>query len=48
MDILALDWFNENPVSSELRIYFVDKLLPTLVLGLEKVCNLFSGFLGVS
>lgn len=37
MDLLALDWFNENPVTSELRLYLVDRLLPTLVLGIEKV-----------
>ncbi|CAK8684544.1 EF-hand calcium-binding domain-containing protein 5-like isoform X3 [Clavelina lepadiformis] len=37
MDLLAFDWFNENALTSELRVYLIDKLLPTLILGMEKV-----------
>uniref|UniRef100_H2Y3N1 EF-hand domain-containing protein n=1 Tax=Ciona intestinalis TaxID=7719 RepID=H2Y3N1_CIOIN len=37
MDMLAQEWFSENAVTSEMRVYLIDKLLPTLVLGVEKV-----------
>jgi len=37
LDILAKDWFSENVMSSELRVYLIENLLPTLVLGMEKV-----------
>nr|CAB3241204.1 EF-hand calcium-binding domain-containing protein 5-like [Phallusia mammillata] len=37
LDLLARDWFNDNAVSSELRVYLIEKLLPTLVLGMEKL-----------
>ena len=37
MDILAAEWLDSVDAPSDLRIYLVDKLLPTLVMGLEKV-----------
>lgn len=33
IDILAHEWLRESPTSTETRLYMVDKLLPTLILG---------------
>lgn len=37
LDILAKDWFSSEDESVETRAYLVDKIMPTLVLGLEKL-----------
>jgi len=47
MDLLALDWFSENTINLDLRLYLIDKLLPTLVLGMEKVSR-YNSILSVS
>lgn len=39
MDMLAKEWLNLEEVGLESRYYLVDKLLPTLVIGLEKLLN---------
>lgn len=37
LELLAREWLNEQNSSAETRAYLVDKLLPTLVVGLEKL-----------
>ncbi|XP_072909087.1 EF-hand calcium-binding domain-containing protein 5-like [Hemitrygon akajei] len=37
MDLLAKEWFSENTVTVQTRIYLLEKLLPTLILGLENL-----------
>ena len=37
MDVLASEWLDTTPANIETRRYLVEKLLPTLVLGLEKL-----------
>ncbi|XP_033099536.1 EF-hand calcium-binding domain-containing protein 5-like isoform X2 [Anneissia japonica] len=37
IDVLALEWMNRNEVTVETRAYLLDKLLPTLILGVEKL-----------
>ncbi|XP_067823984.1 EF-hand calcium-binding domain-containing protein 5-like [Heptranchias perlo] len=37
MDLLTKEWFNENKMTVQTRIYILEKLLPTLILGLEKL-----------
>ncbi|XP_051891912.1 EF-hand calcium-binding domain-containing protein 5-like [Pristis pectinata] len=37
MDLLAKEWFNENKVTVQTHIYLLEKLLPTLILGLESL-----------
>uniref|UniRef100_H3B4N1 EF-hand calcium binding domain 5 n=1 Tax=Latimeria chalumnae TaxID=7897 RepID=H3B4N1_LATCH len=37
VDLLANEWFNENKLTVEARIYLLDKLLPTLIPGMEKL-----------
>ena len=37
LDLLAREWLNEQRASAEMRYYLVEKLLPTLVLALEKL-----------
>jgi hypothetical protein len=39
LDMLAREWLNQQEVELEARCYLVDKLLPTLVIGLEKLLN---------
>lgn len=39
LDILAKEWLNQQEVGLEVRCYLVEKLLPTLVMGLEKLLN---------
>lgn len=39
LDILAEEWLNQQEVGMEARCYLVEKLLPTLVMGLEKLLN---------
>ncbi|KAK3085117.1 hypothetical protein FSP39_024683 [Pinctada imbricata] len=37
IEVLAKDWLNENEATLEVRAYLVDKVLPTLILGVEKL-----------
>lgn len=37
LDMLAKEWLNQREVGMEARCYLVEKLLPTLVMGLEKL-----------
>ncbi|RDD36479.1 EF-hand calcium-binding domain-containing protein 5, partial [Trichoplax sp. H2] len=37
MDILARDWLNDIGATADIRAYLVEKLLPTLILGIEKL-----------
>ena len=37
MDVLARDWLNDNEITYEVRVYLVENLLPTLILGTEKL-----------
>lgn len=37
IDVLALEWLNNNEVTIDARAYLLDKLLPTLILGIEKL-----------
>lgn len=39
MELLARDWLNESGASIETRAYMVDKVMPTLILGVEKLLN---------
>ena len=39
LELLAREWLNEQNASNETRCYMVEKLLPTLVIGLEKLLN---------
>ncbi|XP_048764274.1 EF-hand calcium-binding domain-containing protein 5-like isoform X2 [Ostrea edulis] len=39
IEILARDWLNENEATLEVRTYMVDKVLPTLILGVEKLLS---------
>ncbi|CAH1233917.1 EFCAB5 [Branchiostoma lanceolatum] len=37
IDVLTRDWLNDDKVTIDVRCYMVDKLLPTLILGVEKL-----------
>ncbi|XP_032901428.1 EF-hand calcium-binding domain-containing protein 5 [Amblyraja radiata] len=37
MDLLTKEWFDENKTTVQTRIYLLEKLLPTLILGLENL-----------
>ncbi|XP_071945238.1 EF-hand calcium-binding domain-containing protein 5-like isoform X2 [Antedon mediterranea] len=37
IDVLALEWMNTHEVTVETRAFLLDKLLPTLILGVEKL-----------
>ena len=37
IDLLALEWMNDNKVTVDARVYLLEKLLPTLILGVEKL-----------
>lgn len=37
MDVLAREWFSNDKKSAEIRVYLIENLMPTLILGLEKV-----------
>ncbi|XP_071848550.1 EF-hand calcium-binding domain-containing protein 5-like isoform X3 [Apostichopus japonicus] len=37
VDTLALEWLNTNEVTVDARAYLLEKLLPTLILGIEKL-----------
>ncbi|XP_072034980.1 EF-hand calcium-binding domain-containing protein 5-like isoform X2 [Amphiura filiformis] len=37
IDVLALEWMNDNKVTVDARAYLLEKLLPTLILGVEKL-----------
>lgn len=39
LDVLARDWLNDNEISSDVRVYLVENLMPTLILGVEKLLN---------
>ncbi len=39
LDLLAREWLNEQRATADTRAFLVDNLLPTLVLGLEKLLN---------
>ena len=39
LELLAREWLNEQRASIENRAYLVDKVLPTLVIGIEKLLN---------
>ncbi len=37
IDVLALEWMNDNKVTVDARAYLLEKLLPTLIMGVEKL-----------
>lgn len=37
IDVLANEWMNDNNVTADVRMYLVEKLLPSLILGVEKL-----------
>ncbi|XP_063964720.1 EF-hand calcium-binding domain-containing protein 5-like isoform X7 [Lytechinus pictus] len=37
IDTLAVEWLNKNELTVDARAYLLDKLLPTLILGIEKL-----------
>lgn len=37
LDLLAKEWLDNNALTVDVRIYLVEKLLPTLILGIEKL-----------
>ena len=37
MDILASEWLGDSPRSADTRLYLVERVLPTLVVGLESL-----------
>ena len=37
IDTLAVEWLNKNELTVDARAYLVEKLLPTLILGIEKL-----------
>lgn len=39
LDVLARDWLNDNDLTSDVRVYLVENLMPTLILGVEKLLN---------
>lgn len=39
LDLLAKDWLNDNDITSEVRVYLLENLMPTLILGVEKLLN---------
>lgn len=39
LDMLAKEWLNQKQLGMETRCYLVEKLLPTLVMGLEKLLS---------
>ena len=39
LDVLARDWLNDNDITSEVRVYMLENLMPTLILGIEKLLN---------
>ena len=39
LELLAREWLNEQRASIESRAYLVDKVLPTLVIGVEKLLD---------
>lgn len=39
IEVLARDWLNDNEATLEVRTYMVDKVLPTLILGVEKLLS---------
>ena len=39
IEVLAREWFSGNTVNIETRAFLVDKVMPTLILGVEKLLN---------
>lgn len=39
VEVLAKEWLKENEADVDVRAYLVDKVLPTLILGCEKLLN---------
>ncbi|CAB3983043.1 Hypothetical predicted protein, partial [Paramuricea clavata] len=37
LDVLAREWMNNNPATIDLRIYLIENLFPSLIMGLEKL-----------
>ena len=37
LDLLAREWLNDNDITLDVRIYLIENLLPSLVLGVEKL-----------
>lgn len=37
LDLLAKDWLNDNEITADIRMYLIDKLMPTLILGVDKL-----------
>lgn len=37
MELLAKEWFSSDEESAEIRAYLVDKIMPTLIMGVEKL-----------
>ena len=36
-DLLAKEWLNDNDITADVRMYLIDNLMPTLILGVEKL-----------
>lgn len=43
LDLLAREWLDERKAPADTRAYLVEKLLPTLVVGIEKLLTEVSG-----
>ncbi|EDO39894.1 predicted protein [Nematostella vectensis] len=39
LDVLAKDWLYDNELTADARVYLVENLLPTLILGVEKLLD---------
>jgi hypothetical protein len=37
LDVLAREWMDNNPATIDLRIYLIENLFPSLIMGLEKL-----------
>lgn len=37
LDILAREWIDNNPVTLDVRVYLIERLFPSLIMGLEKL-----------
>lgn len=39
LDVLVRDWFNDNEISLDVRVYLVENFMLMLILGVEKLLN---------
>ena len=37
LDVLAVEWLEDNPATLDVKTYLIDKLIPCLIMGLEKL-----------